>query len=184
MGRVAACCPSCSFANNDDPNEASHFGCDDQLWRLGLDQSASGYKYRREDPLSKLAWPAIPGLVRDIAQRAAAEAGFGVFAPDSCLVNRYRPGDKLGLHRDVDEQDLTHPIVSFSLGLPAIFVVGGFNRSDPLQEFLLQDGDVLVFGGPARLRFHGVLPIKQGIPPLLGATRINLTCRVAGETCN
>ena len=109
-----------------------------------------------------------------------ARAGFDGFEPDACLVNRYEPGTRLSLHQDRDEHDFSAPIVSVSLGLPAVFLFGGLRRSDPAARVLLGHGDVVVWGGPARLRFHGVLPLKPGDHPRLGARRFNLTLRRAG----
>jgi alkylated DNA repair protein (DNA oxidative demethylase) len=121
----------------------------------------------------------MPEIFRDLAERAAAEAGFRGFAPDACLVNRYEPGAKLSLHQDRDERDLDAPIVSVSLGLPAVFVFGGLRRSDPTRRIALRHGDVVVWGGPARLAHHGVLALKDGEHPLLGRKRVNLTFRTA-----
>ena len=138
-----------------------------------------GYRYDSRDPLSGAPWPAMPSLFRDLARNAAAAAGFDGFAPDACLINRYLPGTRLSLHQDRDEQDLSAPIVSVSLGLPAIFQFGGLSRSDKVQRLPLGHGDVVVWGGPSRLRFHGVLALKAGVHPLLGSQRINLTFRRA-----
>jgi alkylated DNA repair protein (DNA oxidative demethylase) len=138
-----------------------------------------GYRYDSVDPLTGKPWPAMPALFRDLAKAAAAAAGFEDFAPDACLINRYRPGTKLSLHQDRDEQDFAAPIVSVSLGLPANFQFGGLRRADPVQRLSLAHGDVVVWGGPSRLRFHGVLALKPGHHPLLGAQRINLTFRRA-----
>lgn len=138
-----------------------------------------GYRYESRDPLSGAPWPAMPMLFRALARHAAAAAGFADFTPDACLINRYRPGARLSLHQDRDEQDFGQPIVSVSLGLPAIFQFGGLKRADPVQRLPLVHGDVVVWGGPSRLRFHGVLALKPGQHPLLGAQRINLTFRRA-----
>lgn len=138
-----------------------------------------GYRYDSLDPLSGRPWPAMPTLFRELAGDAAAAAGFAGFEPDACLINRYRPGTRLSLHQDRDEQDFSAPIVSVSLGLPAVFQIGGPKRADPVQRLPLAHGDVVVWGGPSRLRFHGVLPLKAGHHPLLGAQRINLTFRRA-----
>ena len=119
----------------------------------------------------------MPGCLMDFALRAAAEAGYPHFVPDSCLINYYAPGAKLGLHQDRHEFDLRAPIVSLSMGLPAVFQFGGFQRSDRAERYRLVHGDVVVWGGPARLRFHGVLPIKDGMHPLVGRRRLNVTFR-------
>ena len=139
----------------------------------------TGYRYSAVDPASGHKWPVMPDVLLDCAARIAAEAGFGGFMPDACLINRYEPGTKLSLHQDKDERDLAFPVVSISLGLPAVFQFGGLKRNDPLQRIPLAHGDVVVFGGPSRLRYHGVLPVKAGLHPLLGRNRINLTLRKA-----
>lgn len=146
---------------------------------LGWVSSAAGYRYAAQDPQSGRDWPAMPSLLADLAHEAAEEAGFGGFEPDTCLINRYVPGVRLSLHQDRDEQDLSAPIVSLSLGLPAVFLLGGATRSAPTEAVLLQHADVLVWGGVDRLRFHGVRPLKAGWHPLLGERRINLTFRRA-----
>jgi alkylated DNA repair dioxygenase AlkB len=110
-------------------------------------------------------------------ERAAAEAGFTGYTPDACLINRYEPGAKLGLHQDKDEEDAWAPIVSVSLGLPAVFLWGGKKRTDPVRRMRLESGDVAVWGGPARFVYHGVAPLKAGEHPLTAAARINLTFR-------
>lgn len=138
-----------------------------------------GYRYDRDDPLSGAAWPEMPPGFLDLAAAAAAAAGFDGFVPDACLINRYQPGAKLTLHQDRDERDLAAPIVSVSLGLPAIFLFGGLARTDPVRRFPLAHGDVAVWGGPARLTHHGVAPLKPGDHPLLGPQRVNLTFRRA-----
>ena len=147
---------------------------------LGWLTDAAGYRYVANDPQSDLPWPAMPALFRELAGRAAAAAGFPGFVPDACLINRYLPGAKMALHQDRDERDLTAPIVSLSLGLPAIFLFGGLLRSDKAGRLALGHGDMLVWGGPDRLRFHGVLPVKAGAHPELGEQRLNLTFRKAG----
>jgi alkylated DNA repair protein (DNA oxidative demethylase) len=139
----------------------------------------SGYRYASEDPVTGLAWPAMPELFRDLASGAAERAGFPGFEPDACLVNRYQPGARLSLHQDRDERDFGAPIVSVSLGVPAVFQLGGEKRSDRAQRITLTHGDVVVWGGPARLRFHGILPLADGRHPLTGRCRINLTLRRA-----
>ncbi|MEP7057931.1 MAG: DNA oxidative demethylase AlkB [Caldimonas sp.] len=147
---------------------------------LGWLTDRSGYRYGRLDPESGKAWPALPAAFKALAVRAAAEAGFAGFAPDACLVNRYEPGAKLSLHQDADERDFGQPIVSVSLGLPATFLFGGAARVDKSLRVPLEHGDVVVWGGPARMRYHGVLPLPEGDHPLLGHQRINLTFRKAG----
>jgi alkylated DNA repair protein (DNA oxidative demethylase) len=139
----------------------------------------SGYRYDGVDPESGKPWPAMPAVLRELAEGAAREAGFAGFAPDACLINRYEPGAKMSLHQDRDEKDFAAPIVSVSLGLPAIFLFGGPKRSDTPRRYRLAHGDVVVWGGPSRLFFHGVAPLADGEHPLLGRRRINLTFRKA-----
>ena len=145
--------------------------------RVGWVSDRNGYRYDPVDPDTGAAWPAMPGAFLDLAARAAAEAGFTHYDPDACLINRYVAGAKLGLHRDRDEKDDWAPIVSVSLGLPAVFLWGGKRRSDPVRRMQLESGDVAVWGGPARFVYHGVAPLKDGQHPLTGAARINLTFR-------
>ena len=147
---------------------------------LGWVTDRTGYRYDRRDPETGRPWPAMPEIFADLATQAAARAGFEDFVPDACLVNRYEPGAKLSLHQDRNERDLSAPIVSLSLGLPAVFLLGGPRRADPPRRVPLAHGDVVVWGGPARLRYHGVLPLEAGQHPLLGGCRINLTFRRAG----
>lgn len=147
---------------------------------LGWVSDRAGYRYAAHDPLSGKAWPAMPPSFTALAQSAAATAGFDQFVPDACLINRYEAGAKLSLHQDKDEQDFSQPIVSVSLGLAATFLFGGLRRSDPVLRTELHHGDVVVWGGPARLRYHGILPLKPGQHPLTGDVRINLTFRAAG----
>ncbi len=139
----------------------------------------SGYRYDGTDPVSGKSWPAMPPPFRELAGRAAAEAGFAGFSPDACLINRYEPGARMSLHQDKDENDFGAPIVSVSLGLPAIFMFGGLQRSDKPRRFRLEHGDIAVWGGPARLAFHGVAPLADGEHALMGRQRINLTFRKA-----
>jgi alkylated DNA repair protein (DNA oxidative demethylase) len=147
---------------------------------LGWVTDKKGYRYDPFDPESGLRWPAMPESFRRLATNAAAKAGFQEFTPDSCLVNRYDPRARLTLHQDKDERDFEQPIVSVSLGLPATFLFGGLNRADKAVRVKLTHGDVAVWGGPARLRYHGVLPLKEGHHDLMGGHRINLTFRKAG----
>jgi alkylated DNA repair protein (DNA oxidative demethylase) len=139
----------------------------------------SGYRYDSRDPDSGRPWPQIPAALHALATRAAAAAGFGHFSPDACLINRYAPGARMSLHQDINERDFTQPIVSVSLVLPAVFLFGGAKRSDKPLRCRLQHGDVVVWGGPSRLVFHGVAPLAEGEHPLLGRERINLTFRKA-----
>jgi alkylated DNA repair protein (DNA oxidative demethylase) len=146
---------------------------------LGWVSDATGYRYAPHDPASGEPWPSMPDAFRDVARQAAAIAGFAGFEPDACLVNRYAVGARMTLHQDKNERDLGAPIVSVSLGLPAIFLFGGDTRAERPERTLLSHGDVVVWGGQARLRFHGVAPLSSGHHPLLGDCRINLTLRKA-----
>ena len=137
----------------------------------------TGYRYDPIDPKTGAPWPAMPPVLRDLARSAAEEGGFTGFAPDACLVNRYEPGTRLSLHQDKDELDYSAPIVSVSLGLPATFLFGGLARADKPRRFRLVHGDVVVWGGPSRLAYHGVAPLAEGEHALLGRKRINLTFR-------
>lgn len=138
-----------------------------------------GYRYSPTDPESGASWPALPPVLLDLAARAAAAGGFEGFVPDACLVNRYSPGSRLTLHQDKDEHDQRHPIVSVSLGVPAAFLFGGLKRSDRPLRLALEHGDVVVWGGPARLRYHGVATLEESRHPFAGEHRINLTLRRA-----
>jgi alkylated DNA repair protein (DNA oxidative demethylase) len=147
---------------------------------LGWISDAAGYRYTPIDPATGKRWPKLPSTFRKLANEVAVHGGYASFEPDACLINRYEPGARMSLHQDRNERDFTQPIVSVSLGLPAVFLFGGLARSDRTQQLLLQHGDVLVWGGPARLRFHGVRPIADGEHPTTGRCRINLTLRKAG----
>ena len=146
---------------------------------LGWVTDRTGYRYDAHDPETAKPWPAMPAPFRELARQAADRAGFGGFTPDACLVNRYQPGAKMSLHQDRDEGDFGAPIVSVSLGLPAIFLFGGPKRSNKPRRFRLEHGDVVVWGGPARLYFHGIAPLADGEHALIGRQRINLTFRKA-----
>ncbi len=148
-------------------NCGSHGWCSDRR----------GYRYDARDPDTGRPWPLMPETFRQLAAQAAAELGFDSYVPDACLINRYAPGTRLTLHQDRDENDRIAPIVSVSLGLPATFLFGGFNRSDKSVRVPLTHGDVAVWGGADRMRFHGVLPVRDGMHERLGAQRINLTFR-------
>lgn len=145
--------------------------------RLGWTSDRRGYKYTAVDPLTSNPWPQMPGEFLKLAQAAANEAGFPPFFPDACLINRYSTGTKLSLHQDKDELDLNAPIVSVSLGIPAVFQFGGLERNNKKENIPLFHGDVVVWGGVDRLRYHGILPIKSNTHSLLGKQRINLTFR-------
>jgi alkylated DNA repair protein (DNA oxidative demethylase) len=147
--------------------------------RVGWVTDRTGYRYDARDPQSGKPWPELPEVFCRLAHAAADEAGFPGFTPDACLINRYEPGTRLSLHQDKDEQDYAQPVVSVSLGLPATFQFGGLKRSDTPIKVPLQHGDVVAWGGPARLVFHGVLALKDGAHPLTGKRRFNLTFRKA-----
>ena len=147
---------------------------------LGWVTDRKGYRYTTADPTTGRPWPPLPGVFEDIAVRAAAAGGFAGFEPDACLVNSYEPGTRLSLHQDRNERDFSAPIVSVSLGLPAVFLFGGAERRDRSRRVRLESGDVVVWGGPARLAFHGVAPLPDGEHPLTGRHRLNLTFRKAG----
>jgi alkylated DNA repair protein (DNA oxidative demethylase) len=146
---------------------------------LGWVTDKNGYRYDAADPESGRNWPQMPDSFSRLATDAAAHAGFNNFVPDSCLINRYEPGTRLSLHQDKNERDFYEPIVSVSLGIPAVFLFGGLKRADKTIRVPLNHGDVVVWGGPARLRYHGVMPLKHGYHPLVGGHRINLTFRKA-----
>ena len=145
----------------------------------GWTSDRHGYRYVQQDPLSGNNWPALPAAWLELAVQAAAAAGYPGFVPDACLINQYLPGTKMSLHQDRDEKDFAQPIVSVSLGLPVTFLFGGPNRSDKPQRLRLAHGDVVVWGGPALLAFHGVMPMADSEHPPLGRKRVNLTFRRA-----
>jgi DNA oxidative demethylase len=147
---------------------------------LGWISDAHGYRYTATDPQSGRPWPPMPPEFLRLASSAALAGGFPQFSPDACLLNRYEPGARLTLHQDKDERDFEAPIVSVSLGLPAIFLFGGPARKDRQRRVPVQHGDVIVWGGPARLNHHGVLALKDGEHDLVGRARLNLTFRRAG----
>jgi alkylated DNA repair protein (DNA oxidative demethylase) len=147
---------------------------------LGWVSSHTGYRYQETDPDSGQRWPSMPAAFRALAGQAAAEAGYPGFQPDACLINLYEPGARLTLHQDRDERDTGSPIVSVSLGLPAVFLFGGLRRTDKPRRMRVENGDVVVWGGPSRLAFHGVEALADGSHSVTGRSRINLTFRKAG----
>jgi alkylated DNA repair protein (DNA oxidative demethylase) len=147
--------------------------------QLGWVSDETGYRYSARDPLGNAPWPAMPEVFAALAADAAAAAGYPAFEPNACLINRYLPGTRLSLHQDRDERDLRQPIVSVSLGLPAVFLFGGLKRGDRCARIRLAHGDVVVWGGPTRLVYHGVAPLADGDHPTFGRMRINLTFRRA-----
>jgi DNA oxidative demethylase len=146
---------------------------------LGWVTDRKGYRYDSVDPETQALWPPMPEPFMELAQSAAKLAGFSDFVPDACLINRYEPSARLTLHQDKNERDFNKPIVSVSLGLPAVFLFGGEERSDKTTRVRVVHGDVLVWGGPARLCYHGVMPLKNGTHSLAGGYRFNLTFRKA-----
>ncbi|MDE8344687.1 MAG: DNA oxidative demethylase AlkB [Acidocella sp.] len=155
------------------PMSVAMSNCGDVGWTA----DRRGYRYAAHDPIGGAPWPAMPELFRRLSENAATAAGFPGFRPDACLINRYQPGAQMTLHQDRDERDLTAPIVSVSLGLPAIFLWGGATRKDKTRRITLASGDVVVWGGATRLNFHGVAKLKASQRP--EAVRINLTFRKA-----
>ena len=148
---------------------------------LGWVSDRQGYRYAPADPLTGMPWPEMPATLRKIAIEAAALAGFMDFDPDACLINCYEPGARMGLHQDKDEADFSQPVITLSVGLPAILQLAGVRRTGPSRDILLEDGDVLVLGGPARLYYHGIRPVRDGMHPVTGRCRISLTLRQAEE---
>ncbi len=148
---------------------------------LGWVSDQRGYRYDPIDPESGQPWPPMPACLAELAREAAQAAGYEGFAPDVCLVNRYESGNRLGLHQDKDEGEFESPIVSVSLGLGALFLWGGSRRRERAQRIPLMHGDVMVWGGPTRMNFHGVHSISAGHHPLTGPYRYNLTFRRAAR---
>lgn len=144
---------------------------------FGWVSDSHGYRYEARNPQTQMPWPAMPPSWRELASQLAQEAGFEGFDPDACLINEYQLGSKMGLHQDKDEHDFSHPIVSLSFGMSATFQFGGLRRSDPVHKVVLQHGDVVVWGGVDRLRYHGVATIRGTPHPLTGPRRINITFR-------
>ena len=150
--------------------------------KLGWTTDDRGYLYAPVDPMTGSAWPSMPAVFQALCHDAAVAAGYADFTPDACLVNRYAVGAKLSLHQDKDEPDLRAPIISVSLGLPAVFQFGGLRLNDPLKRLMLEHGDVVVWGRESRLFYHGIQPLKPGVHPQTGEFRFNLTFRQAAES--
>jgi alkylated DNA repair protein (DNA oxidative demethylase) len=167
------------FRHMTTPNGAEMSVAMTNCGELGWVSDRQGYRYDAIDPLSGQHWPPMAPSLLQLAVRAAEAGDFRAFQPDACLINRYQPGARLSLHQDRDELDFTAPIVSVSLGLPAMFLWGGLKRTERPRRIRLESGDVVVWGGPARLVFHGVAPLAKGSHPLTGPFRINLTFRKA-----
>lgn len=176
IGRIAAAAP---FRQMQTPGghvmSVAMTNCGQASWVT----DRAGYRYSPTDPETGQPWPAMPDAFLTLARAAAAQAGYADFRPDACLINRYAPGARMSLHQDRDERDMTQPIVSVSLGLPATFQFGGLKRSDPVAKHALLHGDCVVWGGPSRLCYHGILTLKDGQHPATGPMRLNLTFRVA-----
>ncbi|MDR1996027.1 DNA oxidative demethylase AlkB [Azonexus sp.] len=176
IGHIAAAAP---FRHMQTPGGQRMSVAMTNCGSLGWVSDRAGYRYQAVDPASDKPWPALPESFRRLAQEAAALAGFSGFDPDACLINRYVPGARMSLHQDRDERDLSQPIVSVSLGLPVVFQLASDTRTGPHLNLPLAHGDVLVWGGPDRLRYHGVRTLAGGEHPLTGACRYNLTFRRA-----
>ncbi|MFM1887340.1 MAG: hypothetical protein RL026_2497 [Pseudomonadota bacterium] len=178
-GELAAVTAAAPWRHMRTPGGRSIAAAMTNCGAAGWVSDRQGYRYASTDPDTGLPWPPMPAAFRILARTAAALAGFPGFEPDACLINRYAPGAGMGLHQDRDEADLTHPIVSVSLGLPAVFLWGGVQRSQRARRVPLQHGDVVVWGGHSRLFFHGIAPVAAGVHPFTGTARINLTFRKA-----
>lgn len=176
---VAAVHALAPFRNMTTPGGFSMSVAMTNCGEAGWVTDRSGYRYANRDPQSGKPWPAMPDSFRLLAMEAAKEAGYPDFVPDACLINRYEPGARMALHQDKDERDFSNPIVSVSLGLPATFQFGGLKRSDPVIKHMLHHGDVVVWGGPSRLYYHGILALKNADHPKTGRVRYNLTFRRA-----
>lgn len=147
--------------------------------KVGWVSDRAGYRYEYTDPLSGKPWHPMPDEFSNLASRAAVAADFRNFESDVCLINNYQPGTQMGAHQDKDESDFTQPIVSVSMGIDARFFVIGLSKRGKSIPVDLHDGDVLVFGGPARRFYHGVRKLKESNHPRFGAERWNLTFRKA-----
>ena len=179
LAAVDAVTQGAAFRNMQVPGGGTMSVAMSNCGRAGWVSDLSGYRYSEIDPLTGLPWPPMPETIAALARRAAEAAGFAGFESDACLINRYAPGARMGLHQDRDERDRNQPIVSVSFGLSATFLFGGAKRSDPQVKLGLEHGDVVVWGGPARLYYHGIAPLKEGVHPVLGRRRLNLTLRRA-----
>lgn len=178
LDAVAEVTASAPFRHMRTPGGQAMSAAMSNCGRAGWVTDAKGYRYTPNDLLNGKPWPAMPQLIHDLAVEAAMKAGFE-FAPDACLINRYEPGARMGLHCDADEPDEAAPIVSVSLGLPAVFLWGGLMRNAPVERLVLEHGDVVVWGGAMRRAYHGIAPLKPGEHPLTGSARFNLTVRKA-----
>ena len=179
LGDIASVVADAPFRNMKTPNGQQMSVAMTNCGGFGWITDKRGYRYSSVDPETKKPWPQMSTALRELAESAAKEGGFSSFSPDACLINRYEPGARMALHQDKDEKDFKQPIVSVSLGLPATFLFGGEKRTDKTERILLTHGDVIVWGGKSRLRFHGVLPVADGEHEGVGRYRINLTFRRA-----
>ena len=180
LGNVAKIATAAPFRHLVTPGGYTMSVAMTNCGELGWVSDRGGYRYQPIDPRSGKAWPAMPKIFLLLAAEAGEQAGYHDFSPDACLINRYAPGARLSLHQDRDERDQRQPIVSVSLGLPAIFLFGGNRRNDRPQRIRLDHGDVVVWGGPTRLAYHGVEALVDAEHPVTGRCRINLTFRKAG----
>ncbi|HVS76540.1 MAG TPA: DNA oxidative demethylase AlkB [Steroidobacteraceae bacterium] len=176
IGRIAAAAP---FRHMLTPGGQRMSAAMTNCGEVGWVTDRKGYRYDPLDPETGRPWPALPACFSQLAARAAADAGFGPFRPDVCLINRYEPGARMSLHQDRDERDFSSPIVSVSLGLGATFLFGGLKRTDRPYRLPLAHGDVVVWGAENRLAYHGVAPVADGSHPIVGRMRLNLTMRKA-----
>ncbi len=180
LGHVADIAGQAPFRHMETPGGRRMSVATTSCGALGWTSSARGYRYAAHDPESGAAWSVMPAIFAGLAARAAAAAGYPDYAPDACLINRYAPGTRLTLHQDRNEIDMTAPIVSISLGLSATFLWGGAERRDRPRRIPLHHGDVMVWGGTARLTFHGIDTLPHGEHPSTGPYRYNLSFRQTG----
>jgi alkylated DNA repair protein (DNA oxidative demethylase) len=179
LGEISAIVEAAPFRRLETPGGRRMSVAMTNAGRLGWVSDRRGYRYDDRDPLTGLPWPAMPPAFAELARQAAAAADYDGFAPEACLINRYEPGAKLSLHQDRDERNLDEPIVSVSLGVDATFLWGGRTRGDRPRRLVLHHGDVVVWGGPARLTFHGIDTLAESGHPSTGMLRYNLTFRTA-----
>lgn len=139
-----------------------------------------GYRYTKTDPYTGLPWPSMPKYLLNTIKNFVKTSKYKDFRPNSCLINFYESNDKMGIHQDKDEVNLTHPIITISLGASADFIIGGFFRSENKMILKVNSGSILVLGDKSRMRFHGVRKIHQNTSPISALKgRISLTFRIA-----